>query len=144
MSCKYTSLQNFVLLLGRICISLIFIIAGFDKIMSFSQTATLLAAKGLPYSELFLVIALIVELVGGLLILFGLYTRLGALILFLFMIPVTYVFHAFWLFDGFAMVNNMHHFFKNLTMMGAMLYIMAAGAGSISIDGIRLRHKHKS
>jgi len=144
MSCKYSTLQDFVLLLGRICIALIFVVAGFNKIMTFGGTAAMMASKGVQGSEFVLILAIIFELGGGLLVLFGWYARFGAILLFLFMIPVTYVFHSFWTYEGAAMVNNIHHFFKNLSIMGAMLYIMAAGAGSFSLDGMRMRQKKES
>jgi len=135
MPVQYSFLENFILLVARICLAAIFVIAGFDKIMTFTETAALLASKGVQGSEFVLVLSIIFELGGGLLILLGWYARFGAILLFLFMIPVTYVFHSFWTYEGAAMVNNMHHFLKNLSMMGGMLYIMACGAGRFSFDG---------
>lgn len=128
--------QNFLMLIGRICLSLIFVISGFDKLMDFAQTSQAMAAKGVPYHDIMLIIAIIFELGGGILVLLGLYVRFGALLLFLFVIPVTYYFHGFWEMENIEMINNFHHFFKNLAIIGGTLYIISFGAGRISIDGL--------
>ena len=135
MTHQCSVLKSFIVFLARICISLIFVVAGYDKIVDFNQYATMLAAKGVPYAEITLVLAIIFEFGGGLLILLGWYARFGALLIFLFIIPVTYFFHSFWEMMGTEMINNIHHFLKNLAIIGGLLYVMACGAGHISIDG---------
>lgn len=124
-----------LLLIGRVLFSLMFITAGFDKLMHFSTYAADMSGKGIEAATLVLIIAIIFELGGGLLVLLGWYTRIGAVLLFLFIIPVTYVYHNFWAMGGQEMVNNSHHFFKNLSLLGGTLYLIACGAGHISIDG---------
>ncbi len=132
-SCSVT--KSIVLLFARIFFSAIFVISGLNKVINFTATAQMMTQAGIPASELIAVLAIIFELGGGLLIFFGWYARFGALLIFLFIIPVTYVFHSYWGYEGAEMVNNMAHFFKNLAMWGGALYIMACGAGHISIDG---------
>lgn len=133
--------KSFLLLVGRICFSLIFIIAGIGKIMAFTSTAAMMTSKGLPYADVLLIVAIVFELGGGLLVFFGWYTRFGALLLLLFLIPVTYLFHAYWAMEGATMVNNMQHFLKNLALVGGSLYIIAVGAGSVSLDRLRCKKK---
>lgn len=116
--------------LGRILLSVIFIIAGFKKILNFAGTAGYMAGKGLPMSEVLLVLTILIELGGGLLILVGWQARWAATAIFLFLVPVTVIFHPFWA-DG-AEFNS---FFKNLAIMGGMLYIMAYGSGPLSLGG---------
>ncbi len=128
--------NSIIVFFGRIFLSLIFVVAGLHKIMAFKVTAASLASMGVPYSELLLIFAALFELGGGLLILLGWHARFGAFLILLFIIPVTFVFHSFWDYQGAAMVNNMHHLLKNLSIMGGMLYIMACGAGHISVDGL--------
>lgn len=136
MATSYTVWVNILTVVGRILFSLIFVISGFHKLMTFSATASMMAGMGVPNNEIMLVIAILFELGGGLLVLLGWYTRFGAFLLFLFMIPVTFVFHSFWNDEGAQMLNNIYHFLKNLSMMGATLYLMSFGAGKISIDGL--------
>lgn len=115
-------------LVGRIMLALLFILAGWDKIPGFEGTAAYMAAKGLPMVEVLLVLTIIIELGGGLLILLGWQARWAALIIFLFLIPVTVIFHPFWADPG-----EFNVFFKNLAIMGGMLYIVTHGSGPYSL-----------
>jgi putative oxidoreductase len=121
-------------LVGRLLLASIFIIAGLEKIAGFDGTAKFMASKGLPMANLLLVATIMIELGGGLMIALGWHARWGALAIFLFLIPVTLVFHAFWTFEGAEYSHQMHSFLKNLAIMGGMLYIMAAGSGRYSLD----------
>jgi putative oxidoreductase len=82
-------------------------------------------------------VSLIIEVLGGLAILVGLYTRLTAWVVFLYLIPTTFIFHNFWAEQGAERINNMIHFQKNLAIMGGLLVLAAFGAGSLSIDSSR-------
>jgi putative oxidoreductase len=124
-------------LLGRILMSLVFILAGVGKIMGFSIEEGMVAAKHLPMPALALSIALLIELIGGLCILFGLFTRLTAWILFLYLIPTTLLFHNFWALQGMDRIDTMIHFEKNLAIMGGLLLLATYGAGAHSIDSSR-------
>jgi putative oxidoreductase len=129
---------SIVPLIGRILISAVFILAGFGKITGFSGEEMFVASKHLPLPAVALGIALVIELVGGLAILFGFYTRFTAWIVFLYMIPTTFLFHNFWAMQGAAQQDNMLHFEKNLAIMGGLLILAAFGAGSLSIDAARV------
>jgi len=115
-------------LVGRILLSLIFIIAGWNKIGGFENTAAYMASKGLPLTEVLLVLTIIIELGGGLMILIGWQARWGALAIFLFLIPVTLIFHPFW-----SNPDEFHTFFKNVAIMGGMAYIVSYGSGPFSL-----------
>lgn len=129
---------GFVPLIGRILMSVVFVLGGIGKITGFSMEEGMLAAKHLPLPAMALGIALVVELVGGLAILFGLFTRLTAWILFFYLIPTTFLFHNFWAFQGMDRINAMIHFEKNLAIMGGLLILATLGAGGISIDSSRM------
>ena len=116
-------------LIGRLLLAAIFLMSGFNKIMSPEATQQYMAAHGMPATGLFLVGAIVVEVGAGLALLLGLWTRLAATALFLFMIPTTLIFHT-----NFADPNQMIHFLKNLAMMGGLVYVAAYGAGQISLD----------
>jgi len=124
-------------LLGRILISIVFVLGGIGKITSFSMEEAYVAAKHLPLPAVALAIALVIELVGGLAVLLGLYIRLTAWILFLYLIPTTFLFHNFWAMQGADRLDNMIHFQKNLAIMGGLLILAAFGAGGFSIDSSR-------
>ncbi len=120
-------------LLGRILIAQIFLLSGINKITGFAATAAAIAGKGLPMAEVLVIISIIVEIGGGLMIVFGWKARLGALALLLWMIPVTLAFHNYWSMSGMEAYINKIMFQKNLAMMGAMLYVMAFGSGPYSV-----------
>lgn len=133
---------HLTLLVGRILVALIFILSGFNKISGFSSTAGYMASKGLPMAEVLLVPTILVELGGGLAILLGWHARLAAWAIFLFLIPVTLMFHAFWAVDAAQYQSQFNHFMKNVALMGAMLYIAGAGPGRFSIGEREGRHEH--
>lgn len=128
------SSQDMMLLLGRVFLSLMFIMAGGTKISTFAATAADMTARQVPYSEILLVIAIIMELGGGLMVLLGYRARFGAALLFLFIIPVSYFFHDFWNLTGVASSEQMYHLLKNITILGGLLYVMTFGAGRYSFD----------
>jgi putative oxidoreductase len=119
---------------GRILLALIFVTSGWGKIGGFEGTVGYIASKGLPLPQLAAAGALVVELVGGILLIVGWQTRWAATALFLFLIPTTLIFHAFWAADAAGRGMEEIQFMKNLCIMGGMLYVMAFGAGPLSLD----------
>jgi putative oxidoreductase len=119
---------------GRILLALVFVTSGWDKLMGFEATAGYIASKGLPLPQLGAAIAIAVELVGGIMLIVGWQTRWAAAAIFLFLIPTTLIFHAYWAVDAAQQSAQQIQFMKNLCIMGGMLYVMAFGAGAFSID----------
>lgn len=119
---------------GRIFIALIFLLSGIGKIGGFAGTAGYMASKGLPMVEVLLVLTIIIEVGGAAMIMLGWKARLAATALFLWMIPVTLIFHAFWAVPADQQQLQQIMFLKNVSMMGAMLYVMAFGSGKYSLE----------
>lgn len=136
MSHHDSAFSTFLLFVGRVCMAAIFVFAGIMKIVDFSGTAAMMTSMQMPMSELVLVLAIIFELGGGLLLLFGLYTRFGAILLLIFVVVVTFFFHSFWDYEGAAQISNLQHFMKNLFIFGALLYVLVHGAGRFSLDKV--------
>ena len=128
------TIQQMAPLVGRVLLALIFIVSGFGKVTGFAATAGYMASKGLPMTQVLLVGAILIELGGGLLVLLGWKARWAALAIFLFLIPTTLIFHAFWSLPAAEAQGQMIHFMKNLAIMGGMLLIIAHGPGPLSID----------
>jgi len=127
---------------GRFLISVIFLLSGFGKIANFSNMAGYMASKGAPAPKVLLAIAAAAELAGGLSLLLGLWTRVGALGLFVFLIPTTLMFHNFWaVAAGMEQMNQQAHFLKNLAIMGGLLMVAAYGPGPLSLDSTRRHHE---
>src|SRR5258708_38912147 len=81
--------------LGRLLMSVIFILSGFGKLMHFSQTASMMAGKGIPLATVALVLTIAIELGGGLLLITGYNGRYLATVMALWMWPVTLAIHNF-------------------------------------------------
>ncbi len=121
-------------LVGRMLLALIFVVSGFGKIGNFADTAGALASKGLPLPEVGVVLAIAVELGGGLMLVFGWKARWAALALAVFTIFASIFFHNFWTMTGEEVLTNQIMFFKNLAMIGGMLMVWAFGPGRYSVD----------
>jgi putative oxidoreductase len=130
----FDNLKSYGLLAGRVLLAPIFILSGVMKIANWSQTAAGMEREGLFAVPVLLFLAILFELLGGLSVLLGFRARLGALLLVLFLVPVTLVYHDFWTYQGSEAMNQMQHFMKNLTIMGGLLTLAAAGAGSLALD----------
>lgn len=131
--------ESIVPLAGRLLISTIFIFSGLSKLGAHAAMAGFATAKGLPAADLAIWVAAAVEILGGLSILLGFQTRIGAWVLFFYLIPVSVTFHNFWALQGMEKMDNQVHFFKNIAIMGGLLFVATFGAGAYSIDAARLK-----
>ncbi len=113
---------------GRILISQIFIISGFSKIAHWKGTAAYMASKGMPMAGLFLVGAILIEVLCGFSILLGLKSRIGAAVLVVYLVVVSLIFHNFWAYEGMEKQVQMIMFMKNLAIMGGLLFVYAFDA----------------
>lgn len=134
--CKLSSTWG--VLLGRILLAAIFLQSGIDKVLNFERTVNLMASKSMPAPDLMLIPAIVILLAGGAMLLVGWRARWAALALIAFMIPATLYFHSFWTYPEAQFVNQFHHFFKNLGLIGALLMVLGTGSGGLSLDGGRL------
>jgi putative oxidoreductase len=121
--------KTYLVPLGRLLMSSLFIWAGFGKLTNPSGTAQYFASYHLPAPDVLVWIVIIIELIGGLLILVGFQTRWVALVLALFCLVTGFAIHL-----PAGDLPNMINFYKNLVMAGGFLYVVAYGAGAISID----------
>jgi putative oxidoreductase len=128
------SQTNLFAAVGRLLLALIFILSGLGKLGASEATQGYIASVGLPLPMLSYVIAIVVEVVGGLLLLVGYQTRIASLALAGFTLVAAVLFHS-----NFADQNQMIHFLKNISIIGGLLQVAAFGAGALSIDARRLR-----
>jgi putative oxidoreductase len=134
-ACKWA--QQYGPLIGRLLLSNLFIVSGFKKITGFAATAGYMAAK-MPALDpnlikIMLIVTIAIELGGGLMILVGWQSRWAAATIFLWMIPVTYLFHAYWGLPPDQMQTQFIQFQKNMAIMGALLFVVAQGPGAYSL-----------
>lgn len=122
-------MQNWTLLLARICLSAIFFKSGLDKALDPGATVQFMASKGVPLAQLLIVPTILIELLGALSVLLGFKMRWGAIALIVFMIPTTLIFHT-----NFAERMQVLQFLKNLGLIGGLLLLTSGEPGAISID----------
>jgi putative oxidoreductase len=119
-------------LIGRILVAAVFLISGLGKLVSPDATIGYIASVGLPAPTLGYVVAMVLELAGGVLMIAGYQTRLIAALLAAYSIITALIFH-----HAFGDQNQMFHFLKNLAMAGGLIQIVVFGAGAYSLDSRR-------
>jgi len=122
-------LKDPIPLAARILISTIFIMAAINKSMDLLGSEQYMAAYGIPASGVLLVLAIMIEIFGGLSILLGFKAKWGAIALFMFLIPATLIFHT-----EFTDQIQSIMLLKNLAMMGGLLMVANYGSGPYSLD----------
>jgi len=133
------ALQNPFALLARLLMAALFLPAGISKIGNFAGTAGYIGSVGLPLPEVGAAIAILVEVVGPILLIVGLFTRPAALVLAVFTLVATVFFHAYWSMPAEQQFMQSLMFFKNIGVVGGLLAIAAFGAGAFSVDAKRGR-----
>ncbi len=127
---KLEQYNDLTTLIARLFLSSLFVLYGYFKLTAFAGTAGYMAKQGLPMPPLATIVAIVVELGGGLLILAGYQTRLVALICAVYVLIAALIAHRNFV-DG----NQLSHFMKNMAIVGGFLALMASGAGAYSVDG---------
>lgn len=125
--------DSFLVPAGRVLFALIFLQS---VPLHFSEAGVRYAAsQGVPAASLLVPLSGVVAFVGGLSVALGYFARVGALLLALFLIPVTLMMHAFWAIpEPDAARMQYVQFLKNVALLGATLLIAYFGAGPVSLD----------
>jgi putative oxidoreductase len=116
-------------LVGRLFFSSMFLAFGYGKLTAFAGTAGYMGSLGLPAPSLVTVLAIVIEIGGGLLMLVGYQTRLVALGLGIYVLISAYIGHS-----QLGDPNNFQHFMKNMAIVGGSLAFVAFGGGTYSLD----------
>lgn len=135
---KYTPL------IGRILFSLIFLSSGImGHLVMNSQTAAYAASSGVPMPNVLVAISGVIAILGSLSIILGYKAKLGAWLIIIFLVPITFTIHNYWTITDPAQqmmrTMQMSMFMKNISLTGAALMITFFGAGPVSFDN---RNKH--
>lgn len=129
-----TSLQNYTSLAGRIFLSLIFLQSGIGKIGNFEGTVGYMSSHGIPMASLLLLGAISFLLLGSLSLILGYKTKYGVLMLLIFLIPATLIFHPFWAVADEMVKMQTIAFMKNIAIIGGLLTVLTHGPGNLSMD----------
>ena len=127
--------QSILNLVGRLLIVALFLPAGLGKISGFEGTLGYFASLGIPAPVFALVATIVIEVLGSIALIVGFQTRIVAVIMAIFTLIAAATGHAFWAAPADAAFIAQLLFFKNIAVMGGLLVLASAGAGSFSIDG---------
>jgi len=140
-------MKNIVDLVGRLFLAFIFLYEAYDSIFYFKDTKEAMTSYGLTWNQdLLLIGAILVLLLGGTLLLIGYRVQLGAMLLLMYWIPLTFIIHSFWndpvdclvLTDCYGTTQELRRmqsilFMKNLAIAGGLLMVFANGTGKYGI-----------
>src|ERR1700747_1145911 len=130
--------QGAVVVLGRFFFALIFLLAGANHFNK--QTIGYAASQGVPLASMAVPLSGVLAIAGGLSILLGYRAKLGAWLIAIFLVPVSFMMHKFWTVTDPMMAQiQMILFMKNVSMLGGALLISQFGAGPFSLDARRSR-----
>ena len=120
-------MTNILDLIGRIFISLVFLLSGFNKIGNYEGTVGWMESLGMP--GIFLIPAIILEVVAPILIIVGYKVRISSALLSLFCIATAVIFH-----NDFSNQMQFISFMKNIGLAGGFLFLAVNGAKDFSLD----------
>jgi putative oxidoreductase len=120
-------------LVGRVGLAALFLWSGYGKLAYMDGNIAYMQSVGLPAAGLLIWAALLVELVGGALLATGWKARWAAAVLAVFTIVATFLFHAYWNAPADQALNQQIHFMKNIAIVGALLGVVAHGAGRFAL-----------
>ena len=123
-------MQALLPLLGRILLAAIFLWSAIKDIQEFKDVSEMMGARGIPIPSFFLVGVIVFLLLGSIALILGIKARAGAVLLILFLIPVTVIFHS-----PTGGEEVFIQFMKNLGLIGGLCMIVCNGPGPISFDG---------
>ena len=128
------STRNVARLFGRVLISWIFLFSSLGQITEFAKNVNHVTAAGMPMPQLAIITSITIQLLCGLAILVGFRIQIAAALLFLLLIPVTLVLHRFW--EVSPPRAQEISFFKNMAIMGGLLFVATSNAGAYSVDAL--------
>jgi putative oxidoreductase len=126
--------KDALLLVARVLLMVLFVLFGWSKLTGFSGTEQYMASTGAPAPALAAVIAIVMELVVGLVMAIGFKTRPLALLLALYTFGTALIGHHFWTQTGMEHYINMINFYKNISIIGGLLLLVVTGPGKYSAD----------
>ena len=120
-------MTNLIDLIGRIFISSVFLLSGYNKIFSYENTVTWMEGYGVPGFLLWPTIVL--EIVLPIFIIIGYKTQLSAILLAIFSITTAIIFHL-----DFSNQMQIIAFLKNLGLAGGFMFIAINGTKDFALE----------
>ena len=127
--------EDLVLLLARLLLAAMFAVSAIDKFRLDPVEMGQISSLHLPAPAALERATGAFEMAGAAALCFGIYARIAAVALALFVVFVSLAFVQFWSFKGPAdarvMVRNL--FLGNVAVVGGLLYVAAVGPGKLAV-----------
>lgn len=128
--------MSFIVLLARILYAGSLLVLGINNLVQPQGMARYAASKDVPRPRTLVPVSGGVIVLGSLSVMLGVFPRIGALLILVFLIPVTIIMHNFWTVrDPEAQRNEQIHFWKNMALIGGALLVLYFGSGPLSLTG---------
>jgi putative oxidoreductase len=120
----FKKFDNLLFVIGRTLLGLYFIVPGLGKVFDFASTLALMQVKGVPLSSILLPVTILVQIVGGVFLIFGRQLRMTSLLLFILTILINFYIHDFWSLAGdLSQAHETQNFVKNLAIAAGLLVL---------------------
>jgi putative oxidoreductase len=114
-----------LIIVGRFLLGLYFVQAGLRNFMKIPMHTGILQKKGIPMPRESLIVALVVQVLGGLSVALGIFPAIGAIGLIGFTIAANVLYHNFWAFSGEERTPHFNSVMTNLAIIGGFLLVIA-------------------
>lgn len=132
-----TRTNDGALLIARLAVAALFLPAGLGKLSNLDGFTAMLAGKGIPYPDLVAVLGVAAEILGPMALILGVAPRATAILMIGFTLVASLISHSFWtIADAAQAAQQQTQFFKNLAIMGGLLFYFVSGAGSFSLPAL--------
>lgn len=114
-----------LIMIGRFLLGFYFVQAGLRNFMKVPLHTEILTKKNLPFPREGLLVALIVQVLGGLSVALGIFSTLGAVALIVFTVVANALYHDFWNYSGAERTSHWNSVVTNLAIIGGFLLVIA-------------------
>jgi putative oxidoreductase len=133
--------KDWLLLLARSLIMVLFVLFGWEKLIAFDATESSFASLAVPLPKLATCIAIGVELGFGTAIVVGFLTRPLALLLAAYTFVISFIGHPYWTLCGADYTDTEINFYKNICIVGGFLLLYLTGGGKYAVDELCRRNR---
>jgi putative oxidoreductase len=127
--------EGSILLLGRLAIGGLFLPTGWRHLGNLERFADDIGKDGLIGPLMgWAILAAVIEFFATLAIVVGFKTRLAAVLLTLFTLAAAFLAHRYWQLDPAQSFPQFVQFWKDIAIIGGLLFLFVRGAGPLSID----------
>lgn len=119
------TLTTILIIVGRFLLDFYFAQAGIRNFMKLDLHTGILAKKGVPMPRVSLLVALAVQVLGGISVALSIFPAIGAIGLIAFTIAANVLYHNFWAFSGDERTPHLNSVITNLAIIGGFLLVIA-------------------